>query len=351
MPIYSAIMLCRGSMLLLYPLVCILLLPPPPAAAQQGEASAPTHAASAEKPAAADKPIPPIPELLHDVEEHQKEAEAAQRDYTYHVHLELQQLDHSGRVKKIITEDSESITIDGIRIEKVVARNGKPLTPEQAQKESDRIDKEVARAKARRERLSARGESTDENGNPLIPVSRILELGSFSNPRRVLLDNRPSIALDYAGDPHAKIRNPSEGIIRNLVGTIWIDEQNRVLVRGQGHFLQDFKIGAGLILNIHKGLSFDFRATHISGNVWLPATIDGEGNARVLLFDHIDGKFRLVTSNYQRFTTSVTIMDSNRLVNPSGPAAATGAAPGQPLPPQALPQQAEPSTGAGGAPE
>ncbi len=322
-------------MLILRCLAGILLLsiasaqPSPAYPARQAEGPAAKVA-----PALADQPIPPIPQLLHDVEQHQKEAEDAQRDYTYHVHFEFQQLDRGGRAKKISTLDAESIAIDGVRIDKVVARNGKPLTPKQAQKESDQIDKDVARAKARRERLAARGKSSDPEGNPLIPVSRILELGTFSNPRRILLDNRPTIVLDYAGDPHAKIRNQSEGIIRNLVGAVWIDEQNRILVRGQGHFVHDFKIGAGLVLDIHKGFSFDFRATHITGDVWLPATVDGKGQARILLFERIDGNFRLVTSNYQRFTTSTTIIDSNRLVNPDNQSAPSLPAPVQTSPPE-----------------
>ena len=280
--------------------------------------------ASAQQPTspATDQPLAvragPIPQLLHDVEQHQKDAEAARRDYTYHVHLELQQLDRNGNLKKTTTTDAESITIDGVRIDRTVARDGKPLTPEEAQKESDRIDKEVARAKARRERLADRGQSSDSRGDPIIPVSRILELGAFTNPRHVLLDNRPTIVLDYAGDPHAKTHNESEGIIRDLVGTVWIDEQDRVLVRGQGHFLHDFKIGGGLILNIHQGLTFDFRTAHITGDVWLPSTIDGQGSARILLFDSVNGRFHLVTSNYRKFHTSSTIIDSNRLIGPNG---------------------------------
>lgn len=328
-------MVCRGPILILRYLASILLFCI--ASVQPGQAFPARQTAvqvAKVAPALADQPIPPIPQLLHDVEQHQKEAEDAQRDYTYHVHFEFQQLDRSGHTKKISTLDSESIVIDGVRIDKVVARNGKPLTPRQAQKESDQIDKEVARAKARREHLAARGEASDPEGNPLIPVSRILELGSFSNPRRIMLDQRPTIELDYAGDPHAKIRNQSEGIIRNLVGTVWIDEQNRILVRGQGHFVHDFKIGAGLILNIHKGLSFDFRATHITGDVWLPATVEGKGEARILLFEHIDGNFRLVTSNYQRFTTSTTIIDSDRLVNADHQTQPNPPAPVQPSPPK-----------------
>lgn len=285
---------------------------------------------SAQDPSAQNASAQNIPQLLHDVEQHEKDAEAARRNYTYHVHLELQQLNRNGSLKKDTTTDSESITIDGIRIDRIVARNSKPLTADEAQKESDRIDKEVAKAKARRAHLEDKGQPSDSRGDPIIPVSRILELGAFTNPHRVLLDNRPTIVLDYAGDPNAKTRNESEGIIRDLVGTVWIDEQDRVLVRGQGHFVHDFKIGGGLILNIHQGLTFDFRTTHITGDVWLPSTIEGQGSARILLFDSVNGHFHLATSDYRKFHTNSTIIESGSLIGPDG----------QPIP--ATPPQKQP---------
>jgi hypothetical protein len=259
-------------------------------------------------------PLPPIRNLLLDVEHNEKLAEAARKDYTFHVHIQLEDLEGNGNVKKTTTTDAEDLTIDGISVHRVVARNGEPLTPEEAQKESDRIDKEVAAAKDRRAKRQAKGQDTDARGDVILPASRILELGYFSNPRRIELDGRPTIVVDYAGDPNAKTRNEFEGIVRDLVGTAWIDEQDRVLVRGEGHFLNNFKIGGGLILNIHKGFSFDFRATKINGEVWLPAAVDGQGSARILLVDKVDGRFNLTTSDYRKFRASSTIIQSDRII-------------------------------------
>ncbi len=264
------------------------------------------------------QPLPPTTQLLLDVERNQKASEAANRDYTYHVHTEQQQLDHNGQIKKTETTDAESLTIDGIRVDRLVARNGKPLTDKEAQKESDRIDKEVAKAKERREKLASEGKATDLNGDDILTVSRILELGTFSNPRRIDLNGRPTIVLDYAGNPNAKTRNETEKVFRDLVGTAWVDEQDRVLVRGQGHFLHDFKVGGGLVLNIHQGFNFDFTANHITANIWLPATIEAQGSARLLLFDGINGRFHLAASNYKRFHTNSTIIDSDRVIGPDG---------------------------------
>jgi hypothetical protein len=285
-------------------------------------------------------PLPPIRELLLDVECNEKTTETARKDYTYHVHLEEQDLGGKGNVKKTTVTDSESMTVDGVRIDRVVARNGKPLTAEESLKESNRIDKEIARAKSRREKHEAKGQPSDSRGDVILPASRILELGTFSNPRRVDLDGRPTIVADYAGNPSVKARNPFEGIVRDLVGTVWIDEKDRVLVRGEGHFLNDFKVGGGLVLNIHKGLSFDFRTAKINGEVWLPASVDGQGSARILLLDHVNGRFRFVTSDYRKFRASSTIIQSNRLIGPDGQPLLDPPAPDIPISAQPLqPQQ------------
>ncbi len=52
------------------------------------------------------------------------------------------------------------------------------------------------------------------------------------------MNGRDTIAVDFAGDPKAKTRNRGEDVIRDLVGTAWVDEQDKVLVKVQGHFCQ-----------------------------------------------------------------------------------------------------------------
>jgi len=267
---------------------------------------------------AADKPLPAIGPLLLEVEKNQDAAEKMQRDYTYHVHAEQQELDGKDNVRKTTITDSESVTISGVRVDRVVARDGKPLTPEEAKKESDKIDKEVARDKERRAKAEGNGKSTDAEGHDELSVSRILQLGTFSNPRRVTLNDRPTIVADYAGDSNAKTKNRFETMFRDLVGTVWIDEVDRALVQVQGHFLNDFKIGGGLIADVKKDSSFSARMTKVNGEVWLPEELAGEGKIRVLLFAGFSGRVKLVTSDYRKFRASATIVGGGQQVGDDG---------------------------------
>src|SRR6185312_169204 len=86
------------------------------------------------------KPLPPIPELLKVVEQHEKRDEALLLQYTYHVHHVMEEFDGDEAVKKTTVTDWESFTVRGVRIQRMVARNGVPLTPDEAKKENKRVD-------------------------------------------------------------------------------------------------------------------------------------------------------------------------------------------------------------------
>lgn len=254
------------------------------------------------------RPLPDIPRLMHEVEEHERTAEAVQKDYLYHAVDTIQELDGHGRVKKTESREYDVFWVEGVPVHKLTSKDGRALSPQEQKKESERIDKRVARDKDRLAKAEAEGKTTDPEGNDEVTVSRLLELGSFSNARRVTLNGRPTIAVDYAGDPQAKTRNRLEGVIHDIAGTVWIDEEDRAIAKVEGHFFHTFKIGAGLLVNIQKGTAFSLEQRKINGEVWLPVEANGHGAARMLLFFHFNGNFREVDSGYRKFKVTSTIL-------------------------------------------
>jgi hypothetical protein len=265
---------------------------------------------------AGERPLPDIPALMHAVEANQKAAEAIEKNYMYRSVQTQQEGDTHGRVKKTETKEYEVFWVEGVPVHRLVSKNGKALSTEEQKKESEQIDKEAAKAQARRAKANEKGEETDPHGNEMVTVSRLLELGSFTNARRVQLNGRDTIAIDFAGDPKAKTRSRSEEVIRDLVGTAWVDEQDRMLVKAQGHFLNSFKIGGGLVANIQKGTSFSMEQRKVNNEVWLPAMVEGQGAARMLLFFSFNGQVRAVESDYRKFKATSTIMPGLKTVEP-----------------------------------
>jgi hypothetical protein len=268
---------------------------------------------------AIERPLPDIPTLMHSVENNQRAAEAIEKNYMYRSAQTHQESDGHGKVKKTETREYEVFWVNGVPVHRLIRKDGKELNAEELKKENDKIDKEVAKAKERRTKADQQGKETDPRGNELVTVSRLLELGSFTNARRVQLNGRDTITVDFAGDPKAKTRNRFEDVIRDLAGTAWVDEQDRMLVKAEGHFLNNFKVGGGLVASIQKGTSFSMEQRKVNGEVWLPALVEGHGTARALLFFSFNGSVRAVESDYRKFKATSTILPGMSIAEPETP--------------------------------
>ena len=333
-----------------------------PASPQVATKAAPgtPHAAEAALSSAGDAatPFPDTHALLSEVDRKFSAAESRSREYTYRVHMRNEQLNSAGAIKKVVETDAESFTIDGVRVNKVYARDGKPLTPDEARKEDQAVDKTVARAKQHRVQHQEKGQPTDAQGDVLVTAARLEELGTFSNMRPGTYAGRPVWLLDYNGNPAARTHNEFEGLLRNLSGTAWIDRQDHVLVAAHGEFHKDFKVGAGLLVNIHKGSSFEYRATKVDDDVWLLDTFRTAGSLRYLLFGGFNGRIFVHASDYRKFRTSTTILPSNRVIGPDGKPVPEqtpvetrpGAAAEQTRPSASTAQQPSPATDPAGKP-
>lgn len=260
------------------------------------------------------RPLPDIPTLMREVESNQRAEETREKDYLYQLVVTAQELDGHRSPKKTETRQYDVFWLEGVEIYRMTSKDGQALSPKEQKKESERIDKEVAKAKERRAKADAEGEETDSHGNEEITVSRLLELGRFTNPRRIMLNGWDTIEVDYAGDPKAKTQNRAETVIRDLVGTVWVDEQDHVLVKAEGHFVNSFKVGAGLVMNIQKGTSFGMEQKKVNNEVWLPALFEGHGEARAFLIFHMSGNMLGVASDYRKFKASATILPGMGMV-------------------------------------
>ena len=264
--------------------------------------------------------------MMRDVEANQRKSEAVEKDYIYHSVATEQELASHGQTKKTTVTESDHYWVHGVPVRRIVKKNGKDLTPDELAKENERIDKLTAKASEHREKLDAEGKETDPRGNEEVTVSRLLELGSFTNARRVQLNGRDTVAVDFTGDPKAKTHNRAEDVIRDMVGTAWIDEQDHILARVEGHFVNAFKVGGGLIANVQKDTRFSMVQTKVNDEVWLPSQLEGQGAVHALLFFGFSGSGRVVNSDYRKFRTSSTILPGITRVSPPE----TPNAPGQP---------------------
>src|SRR5438552_18946765 len=72
----------------------------------------------------------------------------ALENYTYQEVVSESTLDGAGKRKKTETKVFDYLILDGSRFKKMVEEDGKPLAPDKARKEQERMDKAIAKRRA-----------------------------------------------------------------------------------------------------------------------------------------------------------------------------------------------------------
>jgi hypothetical protein len=239
-------------------------------------------------------PLPDAATVLREVEAHQKELDKIRENYTFRAVQTTRQLDSHGNVKKTETEEHEVFFVKGHEVEKLVRKDGKDLTPDQARKEQDRVNKEVIK-------ISQQGEGKPDKDD--ITVGRLLQIVTFSKPRRVSLNGRDTIAFDFAGDEHAKTHGHGEDALKKVSGTVWVDERDREVSRMSATLDENYHIGFGLLASVAKGSNVVFDQALIRNEAWLPTAIALHLQARALLVAGFRADIDIRFDQYQKFQT------------------------------------------------
>ena len=238
--------------------------------------------------------LPDAATMLREVEAHQKQLDKIRENYTFRAVQTTRQLDSSGHTKKVETEEHEVFFVNSEQVEKLVRKDGKDLTPEQARKEQDRVNKEVLK-------ISKPGYTNPDKDE--ITVSRLLQIVAFSRPRRVRLNGRDTIAFDFAGDPHAKTHGRGEEALKKVSGTIWIDEADREVSRMNATLDENYHVGFGLLASVGKGSNVVFDQGLIRNEAWLPTAIALHLQARAFLVAGFRAEIDIRFDQYKKFQT------------------------------------------------
>jgi hypothetical protein len=250
----------------------------------------------AQKPAQADSaaPIPDIRQLMHEVQDHQKQVEKERENDTYTSLLTTQDVDANGKVTKTETEEQENFFVNGHLIARTVKKNGQPLNEHDEPKESGRVTKLVEKAQNTPPGQPLEGQS--------VSISRLIEIMDVRNPRRENYRGRSAIVFDFVGRKDAKTHGLVEDASKKLQGTIWVDEADRQVAHLEVSFNDNFRVAGGIFATIQKGSNFRFDQAPVGGGVWLPTGGEGAMQARLLMFKNMRQHYTERDYDFKRFS-------------------------------------------------
>jgi hypothetical protein len=246
----------------------------------------------------AQAPMPEPATLVKEIEAHQHRMDELRENYTFHEITLTDELDSNGTVKGMDSEERDVFFVNGFRIARLIKKNGKELNEGDRKSEQDRIKKLIEK-----DVKAPPGHSYNRRGENA-GLSQILPLMKISNPRRITLNARSTLAFDFVGDPHAKAHGLAENAARKITGTVWIDETDHEVARLEARFDDNFNIGGGFLASIRKGTSLVFEQSRLDQELWMPAVSEIHLSARELLVKGVRQNIHIKDSDFRRFETS-----------------------------------------------
>ena len=245
------------------------------------------------------KPLPDLESLMVAVQKHQERDESVERNYIYRSATVVEFGEKDEKPKHALSTVDEVYWYEGVRVVRSLERDGKPLTTEQQAKESERINRRIA---SRRDKVRAKRDDVE------IPLSRLLELGVFTSPRREMVNGRSTIAVAFTGNPKAKTHNDNEKIIHQVAGTVWLDEADLTVQHLEGRLLENFHVGGGMVANIGKGTTFSMSKRRVNDEIWLTESLEMRGHFRLLLLFATDTHMRMQNSDFRKFKATSRVL-------------------------------------------
>jgi hypothetical protein len=239
------------------------------------------------------RPLPNGNELVRSMVERQRSFEKALDEYTYDLLTTEAKLDDKDSVKEAHLRRYEIFFVKGQPVRRLVEEDGRPLVGAKAENELKRVSKaaEKARARKRSEKDEAENEAR---------LSDILARYDFTALRRELAGGRQAVLVEFRAQP-GKRDIKHENVLRAVQGRLWIDEDERAVVRAELATNQPIKMVGGLLASISRiDLDVDFVPVD---EIWLPRRSQSFATGRVL-FRGFRRRRTEEFSNYRRFVVS-----------------------------------------------
>lgn len=230
-------------------------------------------------------------EFVREMVHHELEAEA--NDHThwrYRIHKET---DSSAQDRDVIETKEGSLA-------RTLLINGQPLTPDQRNKDEERMRQLVddPNERAKRDRRSKQDEEKAKDLLRAIP-----------DAFRFHYDGRDGELerLTFTPDPRYSPPTRELMVYHAMTGKLWIDASAMRLAMIEGRLNEEVKFGWGLLGHLDKGGTFKVVQQNVGDNHWDVIFLDVNMQGRIIIFKSLSVREKEVLTDFRRVPDDLTI--------------------------------------------
>lgn len=250
-----------------------------------------------------------IRSLMREAADHDLENEKKQRDYTYIEREEQHKLDSKGNTKSVESKTHEIMVFYEEPVERLIAKDDKPLSAKDAAKEDERLQKIIDKRKNesesdRKKRLEKEEKEREDDRQFIREVN---DAYNFKQVAVEKIDGRDAWVIDAEPRPGFVPHQKEARILPKFRFRVWIDQADREWVKLSADCIDTVSFG-WFLARVHKGSHIDLEQTRINDEVWLLRHIAVKLDARVALLANVNVDEEIAYRDYKKFRTDTKIL-------------------------------------------
>lgn len=275
---------------------------------QASKSGAAPSATAVPAPAPATLSLDQIKALIAKAAENDVQNDLKSMNYTYVSRSEQRFLDGQGRLQKTESETSEIMVLYGEQVERRIAKDDKPLSPKDAAKEEEKIQKVMQKREHeseddRKKRLEKEQKQREENREF---VREVADAYDFRFVGLEPVEGRDAYVIDAEPRPGFQPHTKDAKYLPKFRFRVWIDQADQQLVKLQAEAIDTVSWGL-FLARIHKGTRFMLEQTRVNDEVWLPRHITATLDARLALFKSLHMDLDVNYKDYKKFRADTKI--------------------------------------------
>jgi hypothetical protein len=250
-----------------------------------------------------------IRDLIRQTAANDMENDKRQRDYTYIQREEQHHLDGKGQVKSTETKTSEILELYGEQVERLIAKDDKPLSDKDARKEEEKIQKLIDKRKNESEEERDKREKKEEKDREQNRqfVREVADAYNFTFVGIESLSGRDAYVIDGEPRPGYEPHLKEAKILPKFRFRAWIDKDESQWKKLDIQCIDTVSFGL-FLARVHKGSRIIIEQTRINDEVWLPQHIAVKIDVRLALLKNFDVEDDITYRDYKKFRTDTKII-------------------------------------------
>lgn len=233
------------------------------------------------------------------------------RDYTFLENQLIHKLDGQGQTRSSEAKTYEFMMLYGEPVRRLIARDGKPLSPKDAAKEEDKINKLVRKREQEspEQRANRLAQYEKDREQERAFVGEVADAYYFRLLGEELVNGRPAWVI--SGEPrpdfHAHLKEAR--ILPKFRFKVWVDKAECQWVKLDADVIDTVSFG-WFLARINRGSKIVINETRVNNEVWLPQHLDLKLDARLALLKKYNLEEAIDFSNYRKFRADARIVSS-----------------------------------------